>query len=283
MTFEERAYMKARVHLGKCKLCGKNENLTYEHVPPQTAFNSFPVKMYSFDEAVQALTGVNGRMPWDFEGLYGKINQRGSGDYYLCRQCNNNTGSWYISEYVKLTQIIHSMIVDNKLEPGNKYSFEILSIYPLRLFKAIMTMFCDINNDCFGDEQLRTYLLEKESTNLDLNKYQVYLTLVTPQMRRIQGLSAMGNVFQKDPILLTEVASYPLGCILYIDKPDWFTPTGLLINDLATCSYNDECNLEIVGIPYLDINSQIPADYRSKDDIIKCIENTEKATENKNE
>lgn len=123
--------MKARVHLGKCRLCGKEENLTFEHVPPQTAFNSFPVKMYSFDEAIQVLTGAGG--------------------YYLCRQCNNNTGAWYISEYVKLTQIIHSVIVDNKLEPGNKYSFEILSIYPLRLFKAIMTMFCDINNDCFGD------------------------------------------------------------------------------------------------------------------------------------
>ena len=51
----------------------------------------------------------------------------------------------------------------------------------------------------------------------------------------------MGNLFQKDPVLLTEVASYPLGCVLFINKPDWFTPTGLLINDLATYAYNDEC------------------------------------------
>lgn len=43
------------------------------------------------------------------------------------------------------------------------------------------------------------------------------------------------------------------------------------------------CSLEFVGIPYLDINSQFPADYRSKDDIIKCVENTKKAMENKNE
>lgn len=60
-------------------------------------------------------------------------------------------------------------------------------------------------------------------------------------MRRIQGYTAMGNLFQKDPVLLTEVASYPLGCVLFINKPDWFTPTGLLINDLATYAYNDEC------------------------------------------
>ena len=275
--------MTACSHIGKCKLCGKEENLTFEHVPPKTAFNSFPVKMYSFDEAIQVLNGAAGRKPWDFDGLYGKINQRGSGDYYLCHQCNNTTGAWYMSEYVKLSKIIHNMIIDKNLRPGNKYSFKILSIYPLRLFKAIMTMFCDINNDCFGDEQLRTYLLEKESTSLDLNKYKVYLTLVTPQMRRIQGCTAMGNLYQKDPVILTEVASYPLGCILCIDKPDWFTPTGLLINDLATYSYNDKGDLKIAGIPYLDINSQFPADYRSKDDIVKCVENTEKVMENKNE
>ena len=93
----------------------------------------------------------------------------------------------------------------------------------------------------------------------------------------------MGNLFQKDPVLLTEVASYPLGCILCIDKPDWFIPTGLLLNNAATYSYNDKCNLEFIGIPYLDINSQFPADYRSKDDIIKCVENAKKAMENKNE
>ena len=64
--------MKARVHLGECKLCGKKENLTFEHVPPQTAFNSFPVKTYAFDETIQILSGAGGRKPWDFGGLYGK-------------------------------------------------------------------------------------------------------------------------------------------------------------------------------------------------------------------
>lgn len=274
--------MEASGHFGKCKLCGKEANLTFEHVPPRTAFNSFSVKKYAFDESIQPLTGVDGRMPWDFDGLNGTIHQRGSGDYFLCSQCNNNTGTWYISEYVKFSKIIHNMIVNKKTQPGKIYKFEVLSIYPLRLFKAIMTMFCDINYNCFGDEQLRKYLLEKESTEVNLDKYKVYLTLVTPQMRRIQGVSAIGS-FQKDPALLTEVASYPLGCMLCIDKPDWFTPPGVLINDFANCSYNDECNIEFVGIPYLEINSQFPGDYRSKDDIIKCIENTEKVMENNNE
>ena len=60
--------MKARVHLGECKLCGKKENLTFEHVPPQTAFNSFPVKMYAFDQAIQILSGAGGRKPWTLMG-----------------------------------------------------------------------------------------------------------------------------------------------------------------------------------------------------------------------
>jgi hypothetical protein len=33
---------------------------------------------------LKTVTGQNGRKPWDFDGLYGKINQKGEGGYYLC-------------------------------------------------------------------------------------------------------------------------------------------------------------------------------------------------------
>ena len=258
--------MKSRIPSGKCKLCGKETILTYEHVPPETAFNSSSVKKYPFDQTIKTMIGSENRFPWDFEGLYGKINQRGSGGYYLCKQCNNITGSWYMSSYVTFTKTIHDMIMTEKLQPGDRRSFIIYSMYPLRLFKAIMTMFCDINNNCFGDEQLKNYLLEKESQNLNLSKYKIYLTLVSPQMRRIQGLSAVMNC-SEEPALITEVASYPIGCMLCIDKPDWYTPAGLLINDWATCSFDDKCNIEFIGMPYYDINIQMPGDFRTKEEL----------------
>lgn len=36
---------------------------------------------------------------------------------------------------------------------------------PLPVFKQIMTMFCDINQGCMGDDSLRKFLLHKETTD----------------------------------------------------------------------------------------------------------------------
>ena len=169
---------------GKCKICGKRTDLTFEHVPPEKAFNSEPVFEYPVEEAIKTITGTDGRMPWDFSGLKGRINQRGGGAYYLCSECNNNTGSWYIAEYVRLTKIIDNIIKDKVLVPKEEYGLLIDRFYPLRVFKAIMMMFCDINFDCFGDEQLRRYILNKESKEINLDKYSVYTYLVGRGMRR---------------------------------------------------------------------------------------------------
>ena len=52
-------------------------------------------------------------------------------------------------------------------------------------------------------------------------------------------------------------------------------PFGLNVDTFATFDYDEMCDVEFMGVPYLDINSQYPIDYRSKDDIIRCIESAE--------
>ena len=100
---------------------------------------------------------------------------------------------------------------------------------------------------------------------------------VSTQMPRISSLSGIGNVSDiKNFVLVSEIASYPIGFALYLDKPKNYTPFGINIDMFATFDYDAECELQFGGVPYLDINSQFPADYRSKDDIVKCVENTEK-------
>lgn len=262
--------MKACQHPGVCKLCGELKPLTFEHVPPKHAFNSFPVMYYSFDEAIKIMAGADGRKPWDFEGLKGKKHQAGSGAYYLCRSCNSNTGSWYIREYTEMTQVIHSMLHQESV-PVNAYcSFQLLNRYPLRIFKAIMTMFCDINHNCFGDESLRSFLMDKEISNFDSNKYELYMYLVSPSMKRINGISAIGDL-RGGATLITEISSYPIGLTLYIDRYKEHTPFGVNISSWANYSYDEKCNIEFIGIPYIELNSQIPTDFRSREEIENCI------------
>ena len=73
-----------------CRICRRRAaQLTFEHVPPRRAFNNERTRVY----------GLEGWLQRDDEGLTGgRIEQRGAGDYTLCAECNNNTGSWYAAE-----------------------------------------------------------------------------------------------------------------------------------------------------------------------------------------
>lgn len=262
--------MAKKQQFRECKLCGQTKKLTFEHVPPESAFNSQSIKKISFDESIKVMTGHEGRMPWDFEGLKGKIDQKGMGDYYLCEECNNNTGSWYISEYAKFAHTLNEMIHVENFTPRKRYSFELQDVHPLRIFKAAMVMFCDINNGCFGDERIRKFLLNKESTDFPGDKYQIYMCLISPGMQRIQNLAVM-HLSGIGLVTISEISYYPLGFSLYIDKPEGYTPPGLLINDFATRLYNEKGNIIFQGVPYLEVNSLIPDDFRSKEEFHKIL------------
>lgn len=265
--------MKATKHPGKCKICGRTKELTAEHIPPKHAFNSSNVVVLPFDEVIKIITGSNGRMPWETKGLKGTTQQGGHKKYCLCRECNNNTGSWYMRSYTELAHTMHAMIKQEGLSVGNLYSFVIKGFYPLRVYKAMLTMICDLNNDCFGDDELRKFLMNKESQNIDTSKYSLYMYLVSTQMPRISGLSAIANFTDpSNPILVSEMSSYPIGFALYLDKPKNYTPFGINLEMFTEFSYNDKCDLHFYGMPYLDINSQFPVDYRSKDEILACVQ-----------
>ena len=187
-------------------------------------------------------------------------------------------------EYTDLAKTAHVMIQKEGLEVGNAYAFVIKNLYPLRIYKAMMTMMCDINNDCFGDEDLRDFLMTKESKSIDTSRYSLYMYLVSTQMPRISGIFAIASLNNlQAPVLVTEMASYPIGFALYLDKPDDYSPFGLNIDAFATYDYDTKCDIQFVGMPYLDINSQFPADYRSKDDIIRCIVSNEEVKDDSNE
>ena len=276
--------MKALKHPGICKICGQMKELTAEHIPPKNAFNSTNVMVLPFEEVVKTMAGAEGRMPWDTKGLKGTVLQGGHKKYCLCRECNNNTGSWYMRAYTDFAKTVNAMIQQEGLTVGNSYSFVIKNLYPLRIYKAMMTLICDINNDCLGDKKLRQFLMDREDKNIDTSKYSLYMYFVSTQMPRISGLSGIVSVNNvKDSVLVSEMSSYPIGFALYLDKPANYTPFGINIDMFATFDYDAKCDLQFGGVPYLDINSQFPADYRSKDDIVKCVENTEKAMENRNE
>ena len=54
--------MQIKNKKGKCRICGKIDALTYEHVPPRKAFNSNKALMYYGNSVLE---NDNKSFPWE--------------------------------------------------------------------------------------------------------------------------------------------------------------------------------------------------------------------------
>jgi len=78
---------------GICRLCGKNTSLTFEHVPPQSAYNKH-TKYYK--QSIEEMMKVDNLLNHKFKG---KLYQGGIGYHSLCNDCNNFLGTHYVNSY----------------------------------------------------------------------------------------------------------------------------------------------------------------------------------------
>ena len=114
---------------GFCSLCSKYEALTYEHVPPQAAYNKTRFIEYRLCDEVYK-TGNKGR-----------IKQGGIGEHTLCEQCNNDTGSWYGGEYVSWARSCQDIINSWQQLGQTQGRVTLHQVYPLRFLKQVVTCF----------------------------------------------------------------------------------------------------------------------------------------------
>ena len=78
---------------GTCCICGVEGPLSFEHVPPEAAYND--QRVFEADIKRLVSSGRDGSAP-----VAGKWIQGGAGEYTLCGRCNELTGGWYGSAYV---------------------------------------------------------------------------------------------------------------------------------------------------------------------------------------
>ena len=266
---------------GECAICGQHTALTYEHVPPKSVFNHSPTKLIKGMEAIKSL--ADDRRPWEISDLKGTIQQQGRGGYYLCRECNENTGSWYVPFFEEFSKgVLSTLISDPDLLNAPAIHITADRIRPLPVFKQIMVMFCDINRGCFGDKNLRDFLMQKDSqVPFDSKKYRVFCYIAKGPIWRsnpfsVHLLGSKGN--PQICLQLSEIAGVPLGFVLYWDMPESYHPKGCDITVFANYRYKDDvpCEMEL---PVLESNIIFSGDYRTKEEIEKTMEQSKIAME----
>lgn len=160
--------MSRKKHVeGICHICGAYGPLSFEHVPPQKAFNCSTGYMLRGYDAIKM--GVVESIPEHSGQHY----QGGVGENTLCGRCNNNTGHWYGAAYVDWATQGLEVLLRTRLAPTLYYAFR---IYPLRVLKQIICCFISINGEGFREknEELARFVLDKERFGLN-PKYQIYV------------------------------------------------------------------------------------------------------------
>lgn len=185
---------------GKCAICSKEGKLSFEHIPPKSAFNKYPVSIKNHEH----LNDSNSK-------LFGKASKspRGFGRHTLCVLCNNNTGSWYGKDY---TNFAYQSLEFLKNSTGD-YLEGVYEIKPLRVIKQILSMFmsADKTGHLRSNDQLVNFILNKNKRGLP-KEYKIFLYSTHSNNYRMMGyqIVSVGGVINK----WSEINFPPFGFLL---------------------------------------------------------------------
>lgn len=239
---------------GECALCGAIGDLTFEHVPPQKAFNNLRTIGLSWDEAL--------RLGPDTP-IKGKVHQGGVGGYTLCPACNNNTGSWYARSLVKWCYRGMGILERSR---GHADLFHMRGVHPLRVLKEIMVMFCSVNRKITTAQPwLRRFLLNRDSQEWAEGWRLFVYYNVEGKLRYANGATRI-NFETGITTMMSEINYPPFGYVLLMHgaSPD---PRLTEITDLVRYGYNEVASDLVMPMAVLPTHLMYPGDYRSRDEI----------------
>jgi len=239
--------MSKQEHMGQCQICGKYGKLTFEHIPPQKAFNDRTARVYSGLDLIKRDNGEKVR--W-------KQQQGGKGDYTLCEECNNNTGAWYANEYIKMANGTVYMLTQNTFKHGEWFIAE-CNCKILSVIKQIIAMFCSsLHYETVQKLGFDKFLLDKECNKLDKSLFDLRMYIIdykngsyhTGKMQLIKKSDDVDMGFYKQTI--SEIGAYPFGFILNL-TPEYPVEYGTSLADLFDTEYDKEYKVQLC-LQYLE-------------------------------
>lgn len=226
---------------GRCLLCGNEGELTFEHVPPQSAYNNRPIFVQRSDHLIERTSFVYGKK---------MKSHRGFGGYTLCIKCNNNTGAWYGKDFCDFARQGMGFLTG---KVNSNYVEGEYVIKPLNVIKQILTMFMSATKtgELQSNEQLVAFILNKDSTNFP-KQFKVFIYSNASSVKRMIGHSVVFDLvlgIQK----WSEINFQPFGYLL-AESSVPAHPLMKDITDFSTCSYDVDYRVRLKTV-YLKVSS----------------------------
>ncbi len=261
---------------GLCRLCGKEDNLTKEHIPPAASGNKQRQYVLTFGDWLKDRMETN-------TGSKHKVEQGGIFGHTLCRSCNSLTGTLYGTEYKnwveKAIKIIEGYGVgaiaqmnDTAGKPADDIAFGSKgsgSVKPGAFVRQVLSCMCSLSGtwDLAGRyPEIRRIILEQSLEALPDGMELGMSFYFGPRLR------IMGPQLSVDMKTLTwrwcqEIAFPPFAFLFVIASNIKEPGLGLLIDKFTAISpdtqqyFSGIIDLGFGWTPY-------PGDYRSRATII---------------
>lgn len=271
---------------GICHICGEYKKLSYEHVPPETAFNNCRVKGW------HPLNLIN-VSPQDYDTQKYEQFQKGAGAYTLCERCNNTTGKWYGDAFGWFAR---QGLENLRVKGDAVHLYHVFRIFPLRVIKQIVTMFFSVRGRDLHKKQpdLVKFVLDKRGRylNPDVRIY-AYLNLgphgrfmgdvvkctlnpdeITPDT--LADMTASANCCMRLGHTINEIGFWPFGFVMDYgsEAPH---PKAVDISYFSHYGYFDWEPLAL-GLPRLPVHTMYLGDYRTLAEIERHASETERVT-----
>lgn len=260
--------MSKKKIIGVCRVCARNAQLTFEHVPPKSAFNNHK---FFYTTNVHPLLEKKDAKTFDeltsFDKNTAKKNQGGIGIHSLCGLCNNLFGTYYVRAYKEwITQSMEFFKLESELE-RSKF---VVKIQPLNVLKQIIAMFFSINTKLSKlYPELKSYLLNKETNTLPEGiRVFVYYNFIGEV--RYEPFTVVGKFdINSEIIQASEITFPPMGYVLVFNGQN-------VDSRLHEITYFSNYQLgEVVSIPQklniLPTHIKYILDYRTKEEIEKGL------------
>ncbi len=250
----------------RCRICGKTESLTKEHIPPKESGNKLRTEKYSMSDWVSSEDARNiGK---------GAVRQGGIFGYTLCRSCNSLTGTRYGGEYQRWAysgyKVLEALPLDEinarrgpfaqKIQFGTKEH----PLHPGALARQVLSMMCSLSGSWDIAETypiIRSLILSDELTKLPTNLDLGMLLYAGPRSR-IAGPQFEINLEQKSWRWVMEIAYPPFAFALVLASNVKEPLDGIIMNDWTTKGPKEP----IVFAGEIEIGfgwSPYPGDYRT--------------------
>lgn len=259
-----------------CSICGQFKKMSYEHVPPRSAFNKCPAVQVP---AVQLI----GKNPLtDYRSQKGKYRQQGIGAYTLCKKCNSTTGGWYGTAYAEFAKQGMEYLKPTEKPTLLYYPFR---IYPLRVIKQVVCMFLSVRDVEIGrdHQEVVKFVLDRDRRYLNPEiRIFAYLNLgghgrfmgsvgrseINPNGLTVHDAEAMQSAANRafsEGRVMSEVSLRPLGFLMSFDSK----PPDVRLVDISYFSrygYNESHAMQL-KLPALPVWTMYPGDYRTLEEI----------------